>query len=183
PLGLHPLDCNLERAMLVALVQNLPPEAHAGRERSIQFDAEPLSKCLGVRQRPPHPGTRRAKKNTFLDAVCAHVQSPGCILTDLGQKRNWIVAVPGLQAGAAFRCPAICGVSSPCTSLRRMLRVLRDRETGQGWAGEGPSTIVARNTAAPHEPNRPATENPQSGSQQRDSWCVNQRPIHLAALN
>src|SRR5258707_12010553 len=90
-LRFDPVDSNLERHALVLLlslrnirVNRSPYDCSAyacpGRERAVELHAEPGAEFCRVRQRAPDSLPRRAQKDLFLDAVCAHTQPPGCRL-------------------------------------------------------------------------------------------------------
>src|SRR5262245_5622040 len=81
-LGLHALDGDVPRQVLVARVRDLPPRAGPRLEGdALELDPKPAAKLLRVRERPPHTGPRGAEQDLLLDPIgSAHMQPPGCML-------------------------------------------------------------------------------------------------------
>src|SRR6266446_10657410 len=104
PLGLHPLDGDVEHHVLVPRVGDRPAHMGARRKGALHLDAEPRAELRCVGERAPHSASRRAQQDLPLDAVrvgWAHVQPPGCRLATGGLKCNWKVALGGVTAPEA----------------------------------------------------------------------------------
>src|SRR6266508_1005138 len=117
PLGLHPLDGDVPRHVLVALVGDGPAHAGAWREGAFHFDGEPRAELRGVAEGAPHAGARDAQQNLPLDAIRAgraHMQPPGCTLQRARPGGNQKVARPvGLEIYLTLPSDRVTGPLSP----------------------------------------------------------------------
>src|SRR6266571_3052170 len=118
PRGLHALDGDVPRQVLVAPVGDLPLHAGPRGEGAGQVDAEPLAELLRIRERAPHPRAGCAQQELLFDAIGgarAHMQPPGCILGGPRHKCNLKVADGRAQARLARRVHAAPVQTRPWT--------------------------------------------------------------------
>src|SRR6266849_3591157 len=79
-LGIHSLDCDLDGHALMAGHRDHALDTRAGRERTLELDAEPGAELIGIGESAPDTRAGCAQNDLFLDPVCRVMQSHGCML-------------------------------------------------------------------------------------------------------